>query len=70
MFGNSEMKLVNKTVHVGITLKTSDTSSITDDRIKKAKGALLAARGIGSPRIPMLLISQAMITRSTCYHRT
>ena len=54
-FGNDEMKTVDKTTHVGITLQTlSNTpNSLTADRVKKAKCSLLAARGIGSLSIPM-----------------
>ena len=54
-FGNHDMKIVEKTVHVGIALQTQINSadSLTADIIKKAKCTLLAARGIGSMSIPM-----------------
>ena len=54
-FGNHEIKIVEEAKHVGIKLKTSGNAveSNTAERIKLGRCTLLAARGIGTARVPM-----------------
>ena len=54
-FGGKTMNIIDKTKHMGITLQTTKVRSddIVNDRIKKAKCTLLAARGIGSKSVPV-----------------
>ena len=55
MFGNCALELVDKNRHLGIVLhnKNVPSSKIMDTRIGEGRASLLAARGMGSKRIPV-----------------
>ena len=55
MFGGSVLEVVDKNKHLGIVLHNRNVSSskIIDTRIGEGRASLLAARGMGSRRIPV-----------------
>ena len=55
LFGNNALEIVNKNKHLGIILhnKKVPSSKIIDTRIGEGRTSLLAARGMGSKRIPV-----------------
>ena len=55
IFGNSTLEIVNKYKHLGVVKHNDNVSSkeVISERIGLGRSALMAARGIGSDRIPM-----------------
>ena len=55
MLGNGQLNIVNRYKHMGIQLSSceTNTNSIYSERIGAGRGALFAARGLGSLRVPV-----------------